>query len=227
MIVNRKKLAFFLLLILSLGLSGCGFFSNKEIITEESKSPALFRRKVKLNRDSVFLNKDGYEFSNQKDIRIPEDIYQGHYEITTSSQGKIILFQDSKKIYEQELYSEESGIFPLNTILDIQSGETMEVEGNLVFRPVKAKKSGDTLHNGCYIAGRDFSEGGYLLEIFRGRGEVIIYKRKEGKRVIREKHEVEEGQTLEMALDTNCEICLKNIETAHLIWLSNVQDAKM
>lgn len=45
--------------------------------------------------------------------------------------------------------------------------------------------------------------------------------------MIREKHEVEEGQTLEMAVDTNCEICLKNIEIAHLIWLSNVHDAKM
>lgn len=45
MIVNRKKLAFFLLLILSLGLSGCGFFSNKEIITEESKSRLYLEEK--------------------------------------------------------------------------------------------------------------------------------------------------------------------------------------
>ncbi len=41
MIVNRKKLAFFLLLILSLGLSSCGFFRTKKL-SRKNQNPQLY-----------------------------------------------------------------------------------------------------------------------------------------------------------------------------------------
>lgn len=157
MIMKKTRVLFSILLILCIGLTGCIRLLNHKIIDEKSEEPSLFIKKVKVNKKSAFLKKNHYEFIDQKNIEIPKDIYQGRYNIAAFHHGKLTLRQDDKILLELEL--ESDGQHPFYTELDIQSGEKMDVEGGLIFTPIRAMKTGSRLYNGSYIAGRDFSSG--------------------------------------------------------------------